>query len=269
MKKDITYNERLDKLFEKWKSSYDEADIERFCEDGIMLKSDDSIDVNSEWEDVSRRVMFMLKDCPDGGGYDTRTLLKYPKNRELGNIFTKYVAKILYGLLKQQADKRINDKYVNAHMDEVRNVWNTIPFAFIETKKLAGKPNCDCNDLKHALERDKLFLKKEIDILRPNIIVCCDGSGFMFNFITKEIFGTPDWKYDKQYPFWDDEKQEEYFDPNVTMQCRLYYFKQQNVVVIESYHPSYIRFHRIDDWEFQERVYCPFSAFLKQCDHNF
>lgn len=83
MKKDITYNERLDKLFEKWKSSYDEADIERFCEDGIMLKSDDSIDVNSEWEDVSRRVMFMLKDCPDGGG--GTTLEPYSNTRKTEN----------------------------------------------------------------------------------------------------------------------------------------------------------------------------------------
>lgn len=269
----INYNALLDALFMQWKHSYNKDDREKFCEDGLMLKPDKSLNVDKLWEEAPRRVMFLLKDCPDGDSYDTRTMLTNPTNgkinQNLGNQFITYLAKILYGLLKQEADKRINDKYVNAHMDEVRDAWNTIPFAFIETKKLAGKPICDCKDLKHALERDKMFLKKEIDILRPNIIVCYDGSGFMFNFITKEIFGTPDWEYNHQYPFWDDEKQEEYVDPNVTMKCRSKYYKQMNVVVIDSYHPSYIKYHRIDDWEFQERVYCPFSAFLKQCDHNF
>ena len=79
------------------------------------------------------------------------------------------------------------------------------------------------------------------------------------------FYDISDWEYDKRYPFWDDKKQEEYFKPGVTMQCRLRYYKQRNLVVINSYHPSYV----VADWEFQERVYCPFSAFLKQCDHNF
>lgn len=153
----VNYNAKLDALFVQWKNSYDEDDKKRFCPDGLMLMPNESLNVNQLWEEAPRRVMFLLKDCPDELGYDTRTLLKYLENRELGNVFTKYLAKILYGLLKQQVDKRINDKYVNDHMDEVRNVWNTMPFAFVETKKLAGKPNCGCNELKHALEREKLF----------------------------------------------------------------------------------------------------------------
>lgn len=269
MEKYVNYNALLDTLFEQWKNSYDEDNRNRLCKDGLMLKPDESLNVDQLWEEAPRRVMFLLKDCPDGWGWDTRELLsKFDKEGKIANLtepFYQKIAKLFYGLLENKFDYRVNDRIVNANLNKVKETWKTIPLAFLEAKKLAGGPTCEGNVLKEALNRDKVFLKKEIDILAPNIIVCCDGEGIMFDFITNEYFGTPDWKYDKRYPFWDDKKQEEYFKPGVTMQCRLRYYKQRNLIVINSYHPSYV----VADWEFQERVYCPFSAFLKQCDHNF
>ena len=269
MEKFINYNALLSKLFEQWNNSSDEDDKKRFCEDGLMLKIDESLNVDALWEKAPRRVMFLLKDCPDGWGWDTRELMnRYDKEGKITNLnnhFYHLLAKLFYGLLENKSDYRVNDRTVNESEPKVKEAWNTIPFAFLETKKLAGGTDCNDKILKDALDRDKLFLKKEIDILAPNIIVCCDGEGIIFDFITREYFGTPDWQYNSQYPFWDDKKQEEYFKPEVTMRCRSNYYKQKNVVVIESYHPS----APVADWAFQERVYCSFSAFLKQCDHSF
>jgi hypothetical protein len=268
MEKYVNYNALLDTLFEQWKESYDETEKVKFCEDGLMLKADKSVNVDKNWEDSQRRIMFLLKDNPHGGN-DTRLWLidkeNGEKNRNLKKQFIRRIAKLFYGLRENKSDVRINAEKVNSNIKYVKEAWNTIPFAFIETKKIAGKKDCDSAVLKNYLERDKMFLEKEIDILKPNIIVCCDGENTLFDFITREYFGQPDWPYDSKYPFWDDQKQEEYFKPEVTMRCRLNYYKQKNVVVIDSYHPS----ARVQDWAFQERVYCPFSAFLKQCDHNF
>ena len=69
-----------------------------------MIKYDSSIDVNQLWEYSPRRVVFMLEDCPDGGGYDTRKMLtdtygneKGNKNRNIKVKFLRNLAKLLYG----------------------------------------------------------------------------------------------------------------------------------------------------------------------------
>ena len=96
MGKYVKYNELLDTLFKQWKNSYNKDVRDKFCLDGLVYKNDSSIDVDSLWGQSSRRVAFLLKDCPDGYGYDTRELLldkigieKAYKNRELKVKFLK------------------------------------------------------------------------------------------------------------------------------------------------------------------------------------
>jgi hypothetical protein len=263
----INYNECLDTLFKQWKGSYPEEDEKtRFCEDGIMHKIDASINVDELWENASRRVMFCLKDCPDGGAWDTRKM-----NDEISALkgqFYQRLAKLLYGLFESKPEYRISDGAIDAKMKEgiVKKIWNTQPFAFIETKKLAGGKDCPTDKLCESLVRDEIFLKKEMDILSPNVIVCCDGSGAMFDFITKkEFFGEADFPLDYRYALWNDKKKQEYYHPKYQWHCRLRYYKQRNVVVIDSFHPSYT----CENWEFIERVISPFAIFLRDCNPNF
>lgn len=145
MGKYVNYNELLDTLFKQWKNSYNKDVRDKFCQDGLMYKNDSSIDVDSLWGQSSRRVAFLLKDCPDGYGYDTRELLldkigieKAYKNRELKVKFLKNLAKLLYGLLEMKSDYVFNDKDVDNRMSKVIDCWNSKPFVFIESKKLAG-----------------------------------------------------------------------------------------------------------------------------------
>lgn len=246
----IKYNDLLDTLFKEWENSYSEEDRKKFCKDGIMLKADRSIDVDEQWEKSTRRIMFLLKDCPDGWGYDTREMLRDEKNgeenRTLKNKFTRNLAKILYGLQNKERNE-IHDKYVNEHMSDAESTWNTMPFAFIETKKLAGGKDVSSETMMKALTRDKLFLAKEIDILRPNIIVCFDGDNNIFKYVTEEYFMGVKPSIEKRY-IYDNEK----------FNCCLNYYEQNNTVVINSYHPSAV----VADWIFLERVFSPFRSLL-------
>lgn len=43
------FNQQLDELFKTWMESYPEDQRNLFCQDGLMLKADKSIDVNDLW----------------------------------------------------------------------------------------------------------------------------------------------------------------------------------------------------------------------------
>ena len=174
MGKYVNYNELLDTLFKQWKNSYNKDVRDKFCLDGLVYKNDSSIDVDSLWGQSSRRVAFLLKDCPDGYGYDTRELLldkigieKAYKNRELKVKFMKNLAKLLYGLLEMKSDYVLNDKDVDNRMPKVIDCWNSKPFVFIESKKLAGGKTVNERAIEDALLLDEVFLKKETQIFKP------------------------------------------------------------------------------------------------------
>ncbi len=190
------FNQQLDELFKTWMESYPEDQRNLFCQDGLMLKADKSVDVNDLWRKAQRRVAFILKDNPDGWGNDTRLWLQDAKNADiLGNRFLTTLAEILYALLHLDAteDSRLKLCYNKIHgalrQNVADNFINTAPFAFIEAKKLAGGKTVSQREMGEAMERDCEYLKQELGILRPNIIVCFDRYNSQFNFITRRYFG--------------------------------------------------------------------------------
>ena len=265
MKKYVNYNELLDTLFKRWKNSYNEDDRDKFCQDGIVYKNDSSIDVDLLWGQSSRRVAFLLKDCPDGYGYDTRELLldkigieKANKNRELKVKFLKNLAKLLFGLLEMKAGSVFNDKDVDNRIPKVIDGWNSKPFVFIESKKLAGGKTVNEKAIENALSRDEGFLKKELDILRPNIIVCCNATGdSIFNFITKKYF-----KGKEALPVGGDYIVNDKVVPD--MKTCLWYYPQDNVVVIKAFHPSVAA-----NWKVLEKAFSPFRDFITNVNPAF
>lgn len=268
MEKFIKYNDLLSELFKQWIENYKEEDRERFCQDGIMIKYDSSIDVNQLWEYSPRRVVFMLKDCPDGGGYDTREMLtdtygneKGNKNRNIKVKFLRNLAKLLYGLLEMSPLNvdGFNDKYVNKRMSEVVKCWNSKPFAFIESKKLAGGKKVSEKAIIDAMNHDEIFLKKELDILKPNIIVCCNATGdSIFNFVTQKYFIGKEAKIIGGDYILDNNQLVK------DMRTCLWYYPSENVVVIKAFHPSVAA-----DWKVLEKVFSPFRVFVKDINPSF
>lgn len=263
MEKYVNYNALLNTLFEQWGKNYSEE----FCKDGLMLIPDnpnpDNLSyVDELWEKSERRVMFLLKDNPDGG-HDIRSwLIDHEDCRSLtgGRIgqtgFLPNIAMMLYGLMITKKGYRLGYSEVSeTKMNEVKKMWNSIPFALVETKKQAGKPWVSKEEMEKAIRQDNLFLAKEIDILKPNIIVCCDAENTQFNFITQTYLKGKDAiivQYD--HP------------ANKRIKCCLYYYDKDNVVVIQSYHPTRLG---KDDWMIYERAISPFGTLVNNYNPDF
>ena len=261
-----SYNGRLNELFEEWKASYSESERPegRFCEDGLTLKykeEESGYDINGEWEKSARRIMLIVKDCPDEWGYDTRRLLVgYPDNeasrinaektRNLKSGFFKNIAKMLYGLYNMTEDNKGDELNDGAKdIGRLKTLFNEVPFAYVEAKKLAGGKKCDDVILTQALKKDGRLLAREIDILRPNIIVCCDTHGIIFDSVVRNYFNgvVPE-----------DEDKWEYVYPESDFNCRLYYYKEKGALLFNSFHPS----SRVNKWKISEAVYSPFRQFF-------
>lgn len=94
---------------------------------------------------------------------------------------------------------------------------------------------------------------REIDILNPNIIVCCDAEDTQFDYIAKrleslEMDKDKIIKIDYKYPL----------SPHFN--CHLRFYPTLNKVVISSFHPT--RIGKAGDWTIYEKVISPFKQLL-------
>lgn len=269
-----SYNGKLNELFKKWQESYEENQRYLFCQDGLVVKNKDEnsgYDINRKWDEAERKIMFIVKDCPNEWGYDARRLfVGYPDNeKSLKNaenvrkvkgrgVFFKNIANILYGLyIITQENKGISEKFANIDNNKTAQIkaFDEIPFAFVEAKKLAGGKTCSKAKLQEALSRDGKYLASEINILKPNIIVCCDKDEIIFNNVVQNYFDNriPDnnhrWEYDYAL-------NEEYQG----FKYKLYYYEENSVLLFNSFHPS----SRDAKWKVYEKVLSPFRQFFER-----
>lgn len=181
-------DQQLNDLFMSWK----EASLNNgektnefgviFTTDGLVYKNDRSIDVEKEWNESKKRVLFILKDQPTQYSDDVRFWLRDVEgkdnsarltNRELGTRFIRNIANIFYGLQKASFDNPRPLDQVS--FDDVKRCFNSIPFALLESKKQGGGTSITNKVLQTYLDRYSKFIEDEINILKPNMIVCTSG----------------------------------------------------------------------------------------------
>ena len=150
--------------------------------------------------------------------------------------------------------EELNNK-IDYDRSSITQVFNDIPFSYVEAKKLAGGKSCSSAALNKALNRDGVFLAREIDILHPNIIVCCDQNGDIFNSVVKYYFqGRIPCEEDIwDYIFTFEDGSESNF------RCKLYYYKKEGMLLFQSYHPSNLGKEK---WKIREKVLSPFRQFF-------
>lgn len=259
------FNKQLDEqLFNPWMSNATEEEKKGFCRDGLLIMPDHAEDfVDELWEKSSRRVMFLVKDKNTPYGDDIRRWFVDQKNgkgnwtltgEKMKTGFSPNIANIFYGLqMDQPGDEgRINNEYVVKHKEEVLRVWNSCPIALVEAKKQAGVSHVASSAVTAAMEKDKDLLRKELEILHPNIIVCCDANDSQFNFLTQQLFADKkvERKYDTPY----------LYNGKKAMKCpELWYYSEEKLVIIKSYHPTN---GGKQQWWISERVFSPFHKFL-------
>lgn len=192
---------QLDNLFEEWikqsKKNHEPVDDTPehniiFTRDGIVEKADKSIDVIKGWEHSDKRIAFLLKDqntmYPDDL---TKTWIKDEKFRELIPTSNNFFPKLAFAFWalkkcnKGNVENFVSPSY-NSNFKDIKDLWNNNAFALIETKKQGGGPEIKDAVLKTYLNRYGDLLSQELDILSPNIIVCCGQE--IYNFIINSYF---------------------------------------------------------------------------------
>lgn len=174
------YNEQLEFLFKEWKTEASKSGVKCdnfFVKDGIMYKTT-PVGVQAQWEQSPLRIAFLMKDQPqsnDPNGCfwddDARNWLRDRTDvQELKKLVFRRLAYILWGICNTKTSADRNFDSIN-HSDLVR-LFDTIPFAYIETKKQPGGGSLDEKAEQAYLDRFNSYLQKELDILNPNVFVC-------------------------------------------------------------------------------------------------
>lgn len=180
MNNSLTY--RLEKLFDDWKPF-----CNFFVKDGLMLKPNKQIDVEEAWIYSERKIAFLLKDQNQSEGkgshWDDDCRLWLDKEDQLpqGQLF-EIIANLFYGLGHIDEEEFNQVWFSELKHERVIDYFNHSPFAFIECKKEPGDSKLNNSTLRHYLQDEphSSFLSKELEILSPNIIVCCGGPIFAY-----------------------------------------------------------------------------------------
>jgi len=196
---EMKYNERLNNLFLRWIAQSEQNHEPResgygdiiFTRDGLLEKNDPLINVEKEWFEAKCRVMFLIKDQPTEYCDDLRLWLKNiddespnsrrnkENNRELKSRFMRNLAEILYGLTHNAPSL----EEVRQSFEQVKECFNTVPFAFVECKKQGGTTSIADSVLLKYLNTYGALLREEIEILDPNMIVCTNSH--IYGFVQK------------------------------------------------------------------------------------
>lgn len=189
--KEIKNCNSLEELMKLWYSFYNDPD---FMTDGLMRNGFENM-----WPDFGCRVLFLLKEG-NGNGGDVITWLNdtgkddnYTINRKLGYIGKKRtifhpLAYILFGihyLSDHQMYCRFDSIPDNANFKHIK-----VPFAYVEAKKTPGGSTSNNKEIRSYIETHQDFLKREIELLSPTIIICCDN----YSCNLEKTMGS--WKYD-------------------------------------------------------------------------
>jgi hypothetical protein len=218
----MSYNEQLNKRFEEWK---EKSEFTHFFFDGLMYRGEianpywrRSGNENELWEKTSTRVMFLMKDV--NAGEDGKEV----DDDIRGRIFRDTTKKIyrnmsywLYGLLKTIENGKIPEYPIS--VAEATQFFDDTPVAYVNCKKQAGASSVSCSKLKYYIERDKKFIIEEIEILKPDIIICCAWTESTDNPILKFI-------------------KENLYQDIKEVNKWMYYSEDNNKLIIDSYHPS-------------------------------
>jgi len=175
---------------------------------------------NELWHNEKQtRVLFLCKDLNNRDcdvAHDIREWHCHKKGENINTLFNKNLAYWLYGLLNIDKKTNLAPEFDTLTIEKITDFFDKTPFAYVNCKKEAGVEKISDSELRYHIDLYKDFTKQEIEILNPDIIVCGGGRSIIKNFVKEHIYTDIEWVNN-----W------------------IYYSKQRNKVVIDSYHPSY------------------------------
>ncbi len=195
-------DKQLKDLMAEWKQSIPKN--ETFSSDGI-------VDLLS-WQKADKKILVLLKETNDYSGSITdliREVVKKEKSSgEFWGAMTFHtVGKWLYGL--EKLEKGIYPTLKEAKKHRKKSLLNC---AYMNLKKSTGGSSTSFKQLEKATIRDKDFIRKEIEIIQPKIVIC----GGTYGLVKKHIF-----------------PELERVSPRI--------HKFNDIIFINAYHPAYRR----------------------------
>jgi hypothetical protein len=155
---ELSKNERLNGLFDEWREHYRKYSIDSnaFSSDGIFDEE--------QYDQAPKRLLFILRETNSFPNGDLRILFKDgPK----WNTFIQ---------LSQWAAGIINNfppfESLVTSTDEITKALRSI--AVMNIKKFSGGAFTDFNLLHAFAFLDRDFIRREIDIISPQFIICCN-----------------------------------------------------------------------------------------------
>ena len=163
--------DKLNELFQRWRQSYRES-AKAFAEDGIINEV--------AWASASPKVLFLLKETNDYPG-DLRKLIPEQWKGSWPNVgrWAYGIQKVASGEFPSFSKASRPENYKSAGESS----------AIMNLKKLTGKDQSKMEEIRGFAQQDKDFIKEEIDITQPDVVVC----GATFG-IAKEIISGLDCK---------------------------------------------------------------------------
>jgi hypothetical protein len=216
-------------LFERWEKKSEKDGYSNFCGDGLIFRGGNweiekdgkwyygKSEGNEEilWEEAPKRILFLLKDTNNNPNDDDAREFRPGAD---GKIILHYknLAFWLFGLLAFDETKDAPAFDTLNFWEDVFPVFDTKPYAIVNCKKESGSSSIDNQTLLNHINNYAQFIKEQISILDPDIIVCGGGSSLIIDFVEKNIY--PDL---------------------VAVNNWICYDEKNAKVIIDSYHPSY------------------------------
>lgn len=254
----MTYKEREDKLFVRWKAACQERDgIDPecdFCADGLLYRGDYEQpygcwerrpgNESELWDRSNARLLILSKDTTRASEMDDVRIETARKNGIMGLVtmatvpFCRNLALWSYALQNALQGGEILNYNDLPDWEVLREHYATAPIARVNCKKQIGESKITDVELKRHIKRYSDLLQEQIAMYDADIILCCGGSGAIKNFVKSHYL--PDLQVFSEKEAW------VYFSPSTRK------------VVIDSYHPTFPK-----SWKNIEKFYGYMMADLK------
>lgn len=180
---DVSKCKTMEDLFTRWKEAQKNDDKtncdtrniskESFAPDGIICDE-------KYWQE-EKKILFISKEsnltpptgnpkvCADGVHFWLKDILLSGENHAETGSGTRYINGLAV----------ICNAILNVNNTTADKDWTNLKkCAYINLNKRGGYSSCDDNALTKYVDHFKCFLKKQIDLIQPSIIVCCGDTVF-------------------------------------------------------------------------------------------
>lgn len=204
-------NTKLNKLFRSWKKGMEDYGDLGFCEDGLIYRNGNE---DALWRNSGRKILFLLKENNDNDGQDVREWTGTINGHSPNGLFFNRLSAWLYGLMNYTDNNYppIEEAFDSQNQMKALSKY---PYAYVNVKKKSGGATADDSIVYDFAKRYGNYLRQELDILSPNIIVC--GGQVVFNVATDIIY--PELTFSEKNSW-------------------IYYNKENNIILISSFHPT-------------------------------